>query len=123
VPVAERHEGFVAWLRWANDKVAALDPLTEPRKIAKRLEPPPRTEARQWRRPVAMHQPTQHFGVTDHPSVALVEATRVKVCPRRRIQLSPNQTQAVEGESSRASEPKRVVAKSVVVVGRNGSEP
>ena len=35
VPPGERHEGFVAWLRWANDKAAALGRLNEPRKIAK----------------------------------------------------------------------------------------
>ena len=27
VPLGERHEGFVAWLRWANDRATALDPL------------------------------------------------------------------------------------------------
>lgn len=45
VPVAERSEGFDAWLAWARTQVRALDPLESPERIAKHLEPaePPMT--------------------------------------------------------------------------------
>ncbi len=39
VPEFERDEKMVAWLAWADTQVRLLDPLAEPRQIAKRLEP------------------------------------------------------------------------------------
>jgi hypothetical protein len=39
VPAHDRTEILAAWLEWAAQQVAALDPLMNPDRIAKRMEP------------------------------------------------------------------------------------
>jgi hypothetical protein len=39
IPENQRSEEFVAWLRWATGQATAIDPLSRPERIAKRMTP------------------------------------------------------------------------------------
>lgn len=47
VPVSDRGEGFRVWLEWAERYAESLDPMTQPHRLARDIDPNPE-QLRRW---------------------------------------------------------------------------